>query len=222
MSFLDIIKRIESNSVEQASESSFKNTDIFNPAQYQYAIVISSSYENFVVDDISQAALLTLFSPYGDVLFANKDDDPESFKHWKLLDSGNNARVLMFNFFGNSLTEARMIYSLCTILKRIYSYSFLISSKPLICQTFIKCDPTHRNNIKVWYPPIGRIEPNHIKNVTFNSFSSADRMTHIQHFGARYFNFKYYKNYYQDFEERIIKHIERTHIIRNDFELCFQ
>ena len=222
MSFLDNIKRIESNSAEQARESNFKDTDIFNPAHYQYAIVISSAYENFVVDDLSQAALLTLFSPYGDVLFANRDDDPESFKRWKLLDAGNNAHVLMFNFFGNSLTEARMIYSLCTILKKIYSYSFLISSKPLICQTFIKCDPTHRNNIKVWYPPVGRIEPNHVKNVTFNNFSSADRMAHIQHFGVRYFHFEYYKTINHDFEERIVRHIERRRFIRNNFEVRFQ
>lgn len=209
MSILDEIKQTHINSSEiLRDESKTDDFDIFNPEPYRFALYIGTDDETFNLDVDTRSAIKALFGSYGDVRIAKISDNPKSARRWKIYSSSTkpNEIVIMFNFFGNSMSQARMIRSLCIILLSITT----INHDPLtLYRMYIKCDPTHRNNPNVWWPPTTSFNISTVKLIASRTSYVDVKTKEIEHFGMRNFHFEPFTNIKHDYYDKIMARLER-------------
>lgn len=204
MSILDNIKPTSLRSGDSLrAMSGASSSDLFNPQPYRYALLLGSD-NTFDIDIRWKYALEMLFSSYGNFCIARQNDDPESFEQWKLATYKRHNIVIMFNFFGNPLRQARMIRSLCIIVQQAMKRDYDII--PLY-RFFLKADPTHRGISEVWWPP-KNFDGNVIKQIASRTATSDIKVRAIQDvvMGYLYLNEFYHKeHYYERVKQRLDK-----------------
>ena len=213
MSLLDNIETKKLLASEEVRQSmvSVNLTDAFNPQRYKYALLIGADEHSNWIPYPTEMQFEQLFSGYGDFriqwMSVNVSDcEPlvENAKQWGITTYKNDNYIVMFNFRGNQLVQARMIISLCAIVKRCIEH-MLLDSQPLI-RTYIKCDPTHRGNHDVWWAPRAAVPEALITHIASRTAMADVKTREIEDFASGYFHFG---NRDYDYIEKVQKRLER-------------
>ena len=211
---MSILDQLETTVIRPAKtlceESGNAGTDIFNPGPYRYALYIGTDDNTFSLDVDTRSALMMLFGSYGDVRIARVKDDPESARRWKIKTYKTNEIVVMFSFFGNPMSQARMIRSLCIILTTVTTINH---DALTIYRIFIKCDPTHRGELDVWWPPKSQIPEAAIKHIASRTSYADAKTREIEDIAVGWFHFERFTFNERDYYNRVKERLERFYKI---------